>query len=94
MTQENTEPQTKEAQFTNDIRRVTTNTPAQRPCFFPNTTNVHPKILNVLIQMKKDNKSDHTINFTRKVLTFLSQHTSLLEHARARAPTHKTQNNN
>lgn len=29
--------------------------------------------------MKKDNKSDYTINFTRKALTFLRQHTSLAE---------------
>jgi integrase len=29
--------------------------------------------------MKKDNKSDYTINFTRKALTFLSKHTSLSE---------------
>jgi hypothetical protein len=35
--------------------------------------------LNVLIQMKNDNKSDHTINFTRKALNFLAKHTSLSE---------------
>jgi integrase len=29
--------------------------------------------------MKKDNKSDYTINFTRKALSFLSHHTSLAE---------------
>jgi len=29
--------------------------------------------------MKKDNKSDYTINFTRKALSFLSKHTSLAE---------------
>jgi integrase len=29
--------------------------------------------------MKKDNRSDYTINFTRKALTFLSKHTSLAE---------------
>ena len=29
--------------------------------------------------MKKDNKSDYTINFTRKALTYLSKHTSLQE---------------
>jgi len=43
--------------------------------FLPNTT----KILNLLIEMKKDNKSDYTINFTRKALTYLSKHTSLSE---------------
>jgi integrase len=36
-------------------------------------------MVNVLVQMKKDNKSDCTINFTRKALTFLSKHTSLAE---------------
>jgi integrase len=36
-------------------------------------------IPNVLIQMKADNKSNYTINFTRKALTFLSKHTSLSE---------------
>jgi integrase len=35
--------------------------------------------LNVLIQMKNDNKSDYTINFTRKALNFLARHTSLGE---------------
>ena len=29
--------------------------------------------------MKKDNKSDYTINFARKALTFLGKHTSLAE---------------
>ncbi len=36
-------------------------------------------ILNILIQMKNDNRSDYTINFTRKALTFLAKHTSLTE---------------
>ena len=36
-------------------------------------------ILNVLIQMKNDNKSDYTINFTRKSLNFLAKRTSLSE---------------
>ena len=36
-------------------------------------------ILNILIQMKNDNKSDYTINFTRKAITFLAKHTSLTE---------------
>jgi len=42
--------------------------------------NIQPaeaRILNVLVQMEKDNKSGYTINFARKALTFLSQHTSL-----------------
>jgi hypothetical protein len=29
--------------------------------------------------MKKDNKSDYTINFNRKALSFLIKHTSLAE---------------
>jgi integrase len=37
------------------------------------------KILNVLIQMKKDNKSHYTINFTRKALSYLAKHTNLAE---------------
>ena len=36
-------------------------------------------ILNVLIQMKNDNKSNDTIKFTRKSLTYLAKHTSLTE---------------
>jgi integrase len=36
-------------------------------------------ILNLLIRMKNDNKSNYTINFTRKALTFLAKHTSLTE---------------
>jgi len=39
----------------------------------------NPNILNVLIQMKNDNKSDYTINFTRKALSFISKHTALSE---------------
>jgi hypothetical protein len=39
----------------------------------------NPKIVNVLIQMKKNNKSDYTINFTRKALSYLAKHTSLAE---------------
>jgi hypothetical protein len=39
---------------------------------FPNTA----LILNVLIQMKNDNKADSTIKFTRKALTFLGKHTN------------------
>ena len=39
----------------------------------------NPKIQNVLIEMKLDNKSDYTINFTRKALSFLSKRTSLAE---------------
>jgi len=50
---------------------------------FPNTalnsTELRPKILNVLIDMKKNNKSDYTINFTRKALSYLRKHTSLEE---------------
>jgi integrase len=37
------------------------------------------KQLNVLIQMKNDNKSNDTIRFTRKSLSLLAQHASLAE---------------
>jgi len=47
--------------------------------FFRIPQDADPRILNVLIQMKKDNKSDYTINFTRKALAFLSKHTTLSE---------------
>ena len=67
-------------------RRFSANTPALISDI-PQTAeakalNIRPaeaKILNLLVQMKKDNKSDYTINFARKALTFLSQHTSLAE---------------
>jgi integrase len=37
------------------------------------------KQINILIQMKNDNKSDDTIRFTRKALSLLSRHASLAE---------------
>ncbi|MCW4031161.1 MAG: site-specific integrase, partial [Candidatus Bathyarchaeota archaeon] len=37
------------------------------------------KQINVLIQMKNDNKSDDTIRFTRKALSLLSRHSNLEE---------------
>ena len=37
------------------------------------------KQINVLIQMKNDNKSEDTIRFTRKALSLLSRHVSLAE---------------
>ena len=37
------------------------------------------KQINVLIQMKNDNKSEDTIRFTRKALSLLSRHSSLAE---------------
>jgi len=49
--------------------------PSPEQYIIPNKT----PILNVLIQMKNDNKSDYTINFTRKALTFLAKHASLSE---------------
>jgi len=49
--------------------------PSLEQHIIPNKT----PILNVLIQMKNDNKSDYTINFTRKALTFLAKHASLTE---------------
>ncbi len=56
--------------------RVTTNTPAVFNCIPQKTES---SILNILVQMKKDNKNDYTINFTRKALTYLGKHTSLKE---------------
>jgi hypothetical protein len=56
--------------------------PTRQPkdhAFFRIPQRTDSKILNVLIQMKKDNKSDYTINFARKALTFLNKHTSLAE---------------
>ncbi len=55
-----------------------------RPAITPTTLEKHlipnnAPILNVLIQMKNDNKSDYTINFTRKALNLLAKHTSLNE---------------
>jgi hypothetical protein len=47
--------------ITNDIRRVTANTPA----LFSRIPQKNAKIQNVLIQMLKDNKSDYTINFKK-----------------------------
>jgi integrase len=55
-----------------------------RPVITPTTLEKHlipnnAPILNVLIQMKNDNKSDYTINFTRKALNLLAKHASLSE---------------
>jgi hypothetical protein len=36
-------------------------------------------IPNLLLQMKADNKSDYTIKFTRKALTYLSKHAPLTQ---------------
>ena len=50
-------------------RRVTSSTPAQNPV-------THP-ILNILIQMKNNAKSDYSIKFIDKALTYLSKHADL-----------------
>ena len=42
-------------------------------------------IPNILLQMKNDNKSNYTIKFTRKALSFLSKHTTLNEPEAVRA---------
>jgi integrase len=55
--------------------RSATTTPSIDQHVIPNNA----PTLNVLIQMKNDNKSDYTINFTRKALNFLAKHTSLSE---------------
>ncbi len=49
--------------------------PSPERYIIPNKT----PIFNLLIQMKNDNKSDYTINFTRKALAFLAKHASLTE---------------
>ena len=54
--------------------------PVITPC--PIDKNLVPdesKQINILIQMKNDNKSDDTIRFTRKALSLLSRHASLAE---------------
>ena len=53
---------------------------SQKTILFPEYHNeANTKILNVLIKMKKDNKSCYTINFTRKALSYLAKHTNLAE---------------
>ena len=44
----------------------------------PNLPYTDP-IPNILIELKNDNKSDYTIEFTRKALTLISKHTALNE---------------
>ena len=50
-------------------RRVTTSTPAQKP--------VTHAILNILIKLKNNAKSDHTIKFVDKSLTYINKHADL-----------------
>jgi len=52
-------------------RRVTTSTPAQNP--------VTHAILNILIKLKNNAKSDYTIKFVDKSLSYLSRHADLNE---------------
>ncbi len=53
---------------------------SQNTIVFPEYHNAtNPTIQNVLIQMKKDNKSDYTINFTRKALSYLAKRANLSE---------------
>ncbi len=58
-----------------NAERLAITTPSINQHVIPNNA----PTLNVLIQMKNDNKSDYTINFTRKALNFLAKHTSLSE---------------
>jgi hypothetical protein len=58
-----------------NAEHLATTTPSIDQHLIPNNA----PTLNVLIQMKNDNKSDYTTNFTRKALNFLSKHTSLGE---------------
>lgn len=84
MTDENIKQETQsidtEKQQNRELLRLETGYNQHASPNFPNTT----AILNVLIQMKKDNKSDYTINFIRKALTYLSKHTALSEPEAAR----------
>ena len=64
-----------ELPYRNNKPRPVITAPSLEKHIIPNKT----PILNVLIQMKNDNKSDYTINFTRKALTFLAKHASLSE---------------
>jgi hypothetical protein len=70
-TQTNNQTQTKDNKITKARNRVTTNTPAQISRIRQN-----PECPSA---NEKDNKSDYTINFTRRALTFLGQHASLAE---------------
>jgi hypothetical protein len=54
-------------------RRVTTNTPAKFSVRHPSAKGID----NILIEMKLSNKSDYTINFTRKALSTISRHSNL-----------------
>jgi integrase len=60
-------------------RRVTTNTPAQICCNPPQTQQNTAQILNVLAQMKNNGRSDYSIKFVDKSLTFISKHANLNE---------------
>ena len=64
-----------ELPYKNHKPRPIITTPSPEQHIIPNKA----PILNVLIQMKNDNKSNYTINFTRKALTFLAKHASLSE---------------
>jgi integrase len=62
-------------QTSDNAERSNTTSPSINQYIIPDNA----PTLNVLIQMKNDNKSDYTINFTRKALDFLVKHTSLSE---------------
>jgi hypothetical protein len=54
--------------------------PVKTPCQIDkNLIPAESKQINVLIQMKNDNKSDDNIRFTRKALSLISRHSSLSE---------------
>ena len=60
------------------MREISPPSVGLQPTRQPFSTIYHiDSITSVLIQMKKDNKSDYTINFTRKALTTISRHASL-----------------
>jgi len=65
-----------------------------QPTHQPFTTVTHP-FLNILIKMKNDNKSDYTIRFTSKALSFLNKHADLNnpEQVKTFIASHKTSSN-
>jgi integrase len=60
-------------------RRVTTNTPALKCCNPSQTQQNTAQILNVLAQMKNNARSEYSIRFVDKSLTYISKHANLNE---------------
>ncbi len=87
----NNEPKDETMTTTEEITkarsRVTSSTPATN-------SETHPLILNALIKMKNEGKSDYTIKHYDKMLTFLADHADLSkpEQVKRFIATHKTSN--